>query len=121
MTEIRICDSVFQPEGTRMAFTCTLKANHTGEHRNITGQVLNASWRGIVYPEVGGPPSLMTQNSGTKPMTSCPSCGFQITRCPQCDYATIFFPRHAPRGSGAHYAKRMGRLTRTHKLALEIL
>jgi hypothetical protein len=54
-------------------------------------------------------------------MTTCPSCGFEITKCPQCGYATIFFPRHAPRGSGAHYANRIGRLTRTHQLALDAL
>jgi len=43
---------------------------------------------------------------------SCPNCGLAF----ECDA-----PRHASRGSGAHYSDRIRKLNRTHELALGIL
>ncbi len=54
-------------------------------------------------------------------MSTCPMCKFEILKCPQCGYATTFFPRHGKRGEGAHYAKRIARLNPTHQLALQVL
>jgi len=54
-------------------------------------------------------------------MSVCPMCKFEILKCPQCGYATTFFPRHGKRGEGAHYAKRISKLGRGHELALEVL
>ena|SRR2546422_598574 len=54
-------------------------------------------------------------------MSICPMCKFEILKCPNCGYATTFFPRHAPRGSGAHYSHRIMKLNRSHELALEVL
>src|SRR5207249_9822642 len=54
-------------------------------------------------------------------MCTCPMCKFEILKCPQCGYATTFFPRHGPRGQGAHYSQRIKRLNPTHQLALQVL